>query len=469
MRGLALLSLLVAGCLASPMTMEEVELDGDASATPGRELPPRWQTFYDDAGPIPLRDAGPAPRDVAAAPRDVVVWDAGVADAGPTAPATPPTPSTPPSAEPCGRYQGWTVWSCIDGRTRVRCINNALERDTCANRCVVQPVGSDDYCASASSIPDDACSWANTCGDCARQWSCGFCRSLGRCFLGTGFGPINRACAASDWVWDPNTCGGAAPTPTPTPTPTPSPSDACATSTSCETCTPRSGCGFCASTRRCQSGNSAGATTGDCPSGQWRWQTSECSGPAPVYDAGSPAPPPVVDAGPPAPPPSGSCVSAPPTGGFCTSPGSCSFQAPDTTSCESRAAYDFYGSEYCNARATVVVVGAGWCGACQQEAPQLEAEITRPYRARGLRVVTLLTENSDRSPATVDFALRWQSRFGLTSRMVVDPSRSITRRVRLNAYPFVVVVDRRGRLRMAEAAPRSSRIRSVVDTILSEP
>ena len=41
--------------------------------------------------------------------------------------------------------------------------------------------------------------------------------------------------------------------------------------------------------------------------------------------------------------------------------------------------------------------------------------------------------------------------------------------VRLVAYPFVIVVDRRGRLRMAEAAPRSSRIRSVVDAIIAEP
>jgi thiol-disulfide isomerase/thioredoxin len=148
--------------------------------------------------------------------------------------------------------------------------------------------------------------------------------------------------------------------------------------------------------------------------------------------------------------------------------GACNLAAPQTTACDTGAPYDFYGAEFCNARATVVVVGAGWCSACQQEAPLLEAQVTRVYRSRGVRVVSLLTENSDRSPATVAFGLRWQSRFGLTSRMVVDPGDSIARRVRLSAYPFVIIVDRFGRLRMAETAPRIARITTALDALLAE-
>lgn len=168
-------------------------------------------------------------------------------------------------------------------------------------------------------------------------------------------------------------------------------------------------------------------------------------------------------------PPAPTCIATTPTSGFCTSPGSCNLTAPRTTACDTRAPYDFYGAEYCNARATLIIVGAGWCGACQEEAPQVEQQITRPYASRGLRVVTMLTENSDRSPATVDFALRWQSRFGLTSRMVVDPGETIMRSVRLNAFPFVVLVDKRGRIRMAEAAPHLTRVRSMVDALIAEP
>ncbi len=103
------------------------------------------------------------------------------------------------------------------------------------------------------------------------------------------------------------------------------------------------------------------------------------------------------------------------------------------------------------------------------EAPQVEQQFTRPYASRGLRVVTVLTENSDRSPATVEFCQRWQSRFGLTSQMVIDPAETILRSVRLNAFPFVALVDKRGRLRMAEASPHLSRVRSMVDALLAEP
>jgi hypothetical protein len=142
---------------------------------------------------------------------------------------------------------------------------------------------------------------------------------------------------------------------------------------------------------------------------------------------------------------------------------------PTLTACDSRGAYDFYGTEYCNARATVITISAGWCSACQAEAPDIERTITQGYRASAVRVVTLLTENSDRSPATADFCTRWQSRFGLSSRMVVDPRNTISSRVRVSAYPTVVIVDRRGRLRMSETAPRISRIQSVLNTILAEP
>ena len=214
MRPLLLALGLLTGCLLGPLPIEEVPAGPDASTPPARVLPPRWETLYEDAGPVEV-DVPRMPTDVVIPRADVVTPRADVVT--PFADVVTPradVPVTPPTGEPCGRYEGWNVWSCIDGRTRVRCLNRVLQRDTCATRCVVQPVGVDDYCESASSVPDDACSGARTCGPCASQWNCGFCRSLGRCFLGTGFGPINRACGASDWVWDPNTCGS---TPTPTP------------------------------------------------------------------------------------------------------------------------------------------------------------------------------------------------------------------------------------------------------------
>lgn len=46
----------------------------------------------------------------------------------------------------CGRYAGWTLWSCVDDRTRVRCVSGSLQREVCATSCATRPVGVDDVC-----------------------------------------------------------------------------------------------------------------------------------------------------------------------------------------------------------------------------------------------------------------------------------------------------------------------------------
>lgn len=161
------------------------------------------------------------------------------------------------------------------------------------------------------------------------------------------------------------------------------------------------------------------------------------------------------------------CVSTVPTSGFCTSPGACSFQAPTIQACDTGATYDFYGGEYCSAAATVITVSAGWCGPCQEEAPIVESQITAAYRARGVRVVSVLIETASHTPATTSFCQSWQSRYRLTSRMVVDPSDSISRRLRVSGYPFMAVIDGHGVIRLADAAVSTSRIRSTLDAILA--
>jgi hypothetical protein len=46
----------------------------------------------------------------------------------------------------CGRYAGWSVWTCTSERTRVRCAGGSLQREACATRCVTRPTGVDDVC-----------------------------------------------------------------------------------------------------------------------------------------------------------------------------------------------------------------------------------------------------------------------------------------------------------------------------------
>ncbi len=46
----------------------------------------------------------------------------------------------------CGRFASWSVWTCTDSRTRVRCRGGSLEREVCSGRCAVYPTGVDDRC-----------------------------------------------------------------------------------------------------------------------------------------------------------------------------------------------------------------------------------------------------------------------------------------------------------------------------------
>ncbi|MBL8678133.1 MAG: TlpA family protein disulfide reductase [Myxococcales bacterium] len=180
----------------------------------------------------------------------------------------------------------------------------------------------------------------------------------------------------------------------------------------------------------------------------------------------SPPPPPPADAGVPSADsgaPMTSC--SPPTTGFCTSVGC--FARPTTFTAIDGASHALYGPAYCAASATVVIVSAGWCGVCQREAPTIERDITAAYRARGVRVLTLVIENPDRSPGTVAYANTWHSRYSLTSTTVVDPSRDWLRAVTISGVPAVTVLDRTGRIRHHTSGISVTQVRSVLDSILS--
>ena len=137
--------------------------------------------------------------------------------------------SVAPMGEACGRYAGWDVWSCIDGTTRVRCIANQLQRDNCASGCVPQPPGVDDYCRTPSSTPGGSTpsTGRDTGEGCSpSNWSNWLCRGrdLVTCRGGRLFA---RSCVSgceSRAVPNDHVClggeVGATPTP-PTPTPTP--------------------------------------------------------------------------------------------------------------------------------------------------------------------------------------------------------------------------------------------------------
>lgn len=69
---------------------------------------------------------------------------------------------------------------------------------------------------------------------------------------------------------------------------------------------------------------------------------------------------------------------------------------------------------------------AAWCGACQQEAQDLEGQMTSAWKAEGVYVVTLLAQDASSNDATTQTASDWRSTYGLTDVAVVaDPAFSL--------------------------------------------
>lgn len=110
--------------------------------------------------------------------------------------------------------------------------------------------------------PTDPCADAADCDACTARAGCGFCD--GECQSGDASGPTGGSCSG-DWAWISSECEG--------------PVDTCASNTDCASCTGAPSCGWCAGTGTCSSGTSAGPTGGSCAA--WSWLSSSC----PVIDA----------------------------------------------------------------------------------------------------------------------------------------------------------------------------------------
>jgi thiol-disulfide isomerase/thioredoxin len=72
--------------------------------------------------------------------------------------------------------------------------------------------------------------------------------------------------------------------------------------------------------------------------------------------------------------------------------------------------------------ALLVIQSATWCGPCQAEAATLEAKMQSSWTALGIEVLTLMVEDGNTAPATIDTAAQWRSAFELDSVAVAaDP------------------------------------------------
>ena len=180
-------------------------------------------------------------------------------------------------------------------------------------------------------------------------------------------------------------------------------------------------------------------------------------------DAGPDA---VVDASPDAALPT--CVAG---GAACVNVG-CRFAPAILRSCDpGEAELPVYGADFCERRATLVVIVAGWCPPCMAEAPEIERSITQGYAARGVRVVTVVAQKPDRSTADASFCNVWRTNYTLTSTMAFDPRMETSRYFPGMTLPASVLVDRRGviRWRSGSASAGLAATREAIDAVLATP
>lgn len=85
--------------------------------------------------------------------------------------------------------------------------------------------------------------------------------------------------------------------------------------------------------------------------------------------------------------------------------------------------YDCDGSKGINA--VLLDTSAEWCGACIQEANDLHGEMAS-WKAKGIRVLTLMIEDATQKKATVALADKWRQKFKIadTVAVVADPAGS---------------------------------------------
>jgi hypothetical protein len=121
----------------------------------------------------------------------------------------------------------------------------------------------------ATPAPTANCAPASSCLSCTQLGGCGWCAFSNQCQSGNATASF-QGCVAPYWSWTNSQCMA-----------TPAPTANCAVASSCLTCTQLGGCGWCAFTTKCESGNSTGSFVG-CVSPYWSWTNNQCGAtPAP--------------------------------------------------------------------------------------------------------------------------------------------------------------------------------------------
>jgi hypothetical protein len=94
--------------------------------------------------------------------------------------------------------------------------------------------------------------------------------------------------------------------------------------------------------------------------------------------------------------------------------------ATQATAVDVKGYYDCDGSK--GVTAVLLDESATWCVNCVNEAQQIGPDETSTWKSQGVQVVTLMAQNEQTDPATLDTALSWRNAYALTAGAVcADP------------------------------------------------
>lgn len=142
-----------------------------------------------------------------------------------------------------------------------------------------------------------------------------------------------------------------------------------------------------------------------------------------------------------------------PTTGFSTQPGGVmpnhswqgfvneSMEATEVTMADY---HDCDGSKGINA--LLIDISATWCGSCQVEAQTLTNKMKQEWDALGIRVLTLMIEDAQSNPATLDTALAWKQEYNLTSTTVAANPEFFFQQLSQSGsigLPYLITIDPR--------------------------
>jgi len=99
----------------------------------------------------------------------------------------------------------------------------------------------------------------------------------------------------------------------------------------------------------------------------------------------------------------------------------------------------------CQSKVTLFAVGAGWCGPCNEETPDLE-KAYQELLDEEIGVAQVMVQDVMANPATTLFCQKWTDAFDLTMPVYIDPVGETLGTNDSALLPLNVIVDRNGKV-----------------------